>query len=90
MTKFFIKFIIEKRFGVTFSPGAIEISSFSLDVFTKTVSLALHLYASRGFSLDSIFELLLILSKKVLSRFLSPLMSTIPSILKSTGSAMLW
>ena len=44
--------------GLTFSPGAIEINSFSHDAFTKAVSVALHLYVSRGFLLNAMFELL--------------------------------
>ena len=35
--------------GLTFLPGSIDIKSFSHDVITKTVSFALHLYASRDF-----------------------------------------
>ena len=48
-----------RDFGVTFSAVAIEINSFFLDVFRGFV------YVSRGFLLDSMFELLSILSKKV-------------------------
>ena len=54
-----------RDFGVTFSAVAIEINSFFLDVFSKTSSFTLYLYVSRGFLLDSMFELLSILSKKV-------------------------
>ena len=74
--------------GQTFSSGAIYINSFSHDVFTKTVSLALHLYVSRGFSLNSVFELLSILFEIVLSYFLSLKTLTLSSIVKSMGSEM--
>ena len=73
---------------MTFSPGAIEINSFSHDVFTKTVSLALHLYVSRGFSLNSIFELLSIRFEFALSCFLSLTTPILSSIVKSIGSKM--
>ena len=73
---------------LAFSPGAIEINSFSHDVFTKTVSLALHLYVSRGFSLKSMFELMSILFEFFLSCFLSLKMPTVLSIVKSIGSEM--
>ena len=49
--------------GLTFSPSAIEIDSFSHDAFTKIVSLALHLYVFREFSLNSMFEVSSILLK---------------------------
>ena len=62
--------------GTTFSLGAIEMNSFSQDVFSKTASFVLDLYASRGFSRHSVFELL----SKVLHLIQIP-----PSILKSTG-----
>ena len=71
---------------LTFSPDAIEINSFSHDVFTKTVSLALHLYVSRGFSLNSIFELLSIRFEFTLSCFLSLTTPILSSIVKSIGS----
>ena len=73
---------------MTFSPGAIEINLFSHDVFTKTVSLALHLYASRGFSLSLMFELLSILFEFALSCFLSLTILILSSIVKSIGSEM--
>ena len=73
---------------MTFSPDAIEINSFSHDVFTKTVSLALHLYVSRGFSLNSIFELLSIRFEFTLSCFLSLTTPILSSIVKSIGSKM--
>ena len=59
---------------------------FSHDVFTKTVSLALHLYMSREFSLNPMFELLSILFKFVLTHFLSLIAPTLSSIVKSVGS----
>ena len=71
---------------MTFSPGAIEINALSRDVFTKTVSLALHLYVSREFSLNSMFELLSILLEFVLSCFLSLTTPILSSIVKSIGS----
>ena len=43
MTKYFTNLSLRSGSGLTFSPGAIEINSFLLDVFTKTVLLALHL-----------------------------------------------
>ena len=73
---------------MTFSPGAIEINLFALDVFTKTVSLALHLYVSRGFSLCSMFELLSILFEFALSCFLSLITLILFSIVKSIGPEM--
>ena len=45
--------------GLIFSPHAIDINSFSHDVITKTVSFALHFYASRGFSRNSAQESIL-------------------------------
>ena len=71
---------LESDSGVTFSPGAIEINSFSYDVSTETVSFILNLYASRVFSPNSMFELLSISSEFVLSSFLSLLTLILKSI----------
>ena len=45
--------------GLTFSPGTIELNLFSHDVFTETVSFAVHLHVPRGFSRNSVFESIL-------------------------------
>ena len=55
--------------GLTFSPGTIEKNSCLHEVFTETVSFAVHLYVPRGFSWNSAFES--ILSEFILSWFLS-------------------
>ena len=73
--------------GLTCSPGGIERNSFSHhDLFTNTVSFALHLYTSRGFSRNLAFES--ILSEYVLSLFMSLLTQILSSILKSIASAI--
>ena len=73
--------------GLTCSPGGIEINSFSHhDLFTNTVSFALHLYTSRGFSQNLAFESILL--EHVLSSLMSLLTQILSSVLKSIGSAV--
>ena len=67
--------------GLTFSPGAIEINSFSHDVYTKIPLLALHLYVSGEFPLSSMFQLLSI----VLEFALLPTTSTPSPIVRLVG-----
>ena len=67
--------------GLTFSSGAIEINSFSHDLYTKILLLALHLYVSGEFPLSSTFQLLSI----ILEFALSPTTSTPSPIVRLVG-----